>query len=198
MPLNKILEGANKMEFKETEEKITLHGLGFLQVKLVGGQRLNVWHPELPRRKCFESSSIHDHRFGFKSTVLVGIQINTTFVHYLGYEGRAQYMSYLHEGSRTQYGNRSWTPDGLVHLVAEGVQTVVAGQTYAMDPYVFHSTKPGGDGRVATLMTKVYEGNRGAHSLCKIDVEPDVDFDRKCWPEDDLWAIVNDVLGKRN
>ena len=31
-------------------DKITLHGLGFVQVQLEGSQRLHVWHPELPRR----------------------------------------------------------------------------------------------------------------------------------------------------
>ncbi|WLD70334.1 MULTISPECIES: hypothetical protein [Pseudomonas] len=33
-------------------DKITLHGLDFVQVQLEGGQRLHVWHPELPRCAC--------------------------------------------------------------------------------------------------------------------------------------------------
>ena len=45
--------------------KITLHGLGFVQVQLEGNQRLHVWHPELPRQACFTHSAIHDQRFNF-------------------------------------------------------------------------------------------------------------------------------------
>jgi len=58
-------------------DKITLHGLGFVQVQLEGGQRLHVWHPELPRRACFKYSAIHDHRFNFTSRVIIGKQIIT-------------------------------------------------------------------------------------------------------------------------
>jgi hypothetical protein len=51
-------------------DKITLHGLGFVQVQLQGNQRLHVWHPELPRRAIFEHSAIHVHRFNYRSRVI--------------------------------------------------------------------------------------------------------------------------------
>jgi hypothetical protein len=35
-------------------------------------RRMHVWHPDLPRRACYEWSPIHNHRFSFRSTVLVG------------------------------------------------------------------------------------------------------------------------------
>ena len=66
--------------FEETQQRITLHGLGFIQLQLEGGQRLHVWHPSLPRRKCYEESFIHDHRFSFESTVLVGSLVNRVYV----------------------------------------------------------------------------------------------------------------------
>lgn len=71
-----IAQRQAERQFKETEEAISLHGLGFLQVKLGASQRLHVWHPDLPRRRCFRQSAIHDHRFAFTSRVLVGTQIN--------------------------------------------------------------------------------------------------------------------------
>lgn len=61
-------------DFTPTKDIISLHGLGFIQIKLDDNQRLHIWHPDLPRRKCFEHSNIHNHRFAFKSTVLKGIQ----------------------------------------------------------------------------------------------------------------------------
>ena len=182
--------------FKRTEEVITLHGLGFLQVQLGGNQRLHVWHPALPRRRCFTHSSIHDHRFGFVSRVLVGLQVNCVYTHREAVPGvGATHVAYLHEGARTRFGNRPWVPDGFLLVERLRSEHVAAGCEYEMPPYVYHSTEPGGDGRVATLMRKTSEGDRGAHSLCEIGVDPDVDFDRKQWPAERLWSIATEVLG---
>lgn len=182
--------------FKATEEPITLHGLGFLQVKLQGNQRLHIWHPALPRRECFVHSSIHNHRFGFNSHVLVGTQINVDYKVWadLAY-GRPTHIGYLHEGERTKFGNRPWLPDMEVRVQERHRRTIPAGGQYTMFPYEFHSTVPGGDGRVATVMKKTDEGDIGAHSLCLIGVQPDADFDRKQWAEDRLWEVVRDVIG---
>lgn len=206
-----MLWEATVLTYDETEETITLHGLGFLQVKLQGKQRLHVWHPDLPRRRCFEVSNVHDHRFGFTSRVLVGTQINRVYAHKVvgTFDGRpmanaeatsdpATHISYLHEGERTKYGNRPWLPDQLLSLVQTYEETVKAGNTYEMRPYVYHSTHPGGDGRVATIMQKMFEGHKGAHSLVAVGHDPDVDFDRKQWSQERLWSIVLDVLSQSN
>jgi hypothetical protein len=182
---------ASILNFEPTEDAITLHGLGFLQVRLERGQRLHVWHPDLPRRACFRHSQIHDHRFGFVSRVLVGEQINHV---YRVVEGAPTHMSYLHEGKRTRFGNRPWLPDGEVRIERAYGGAVPPGGEYEMRPYDYHSTEPGGDGRVATLMTKTSEGARGAHSLCDLGIEPDADFDRKQWPTPRLWGVVCSVL----
>ncbi|MBG0838990.1 hypothetical protein [Ectopseudomonas toyotomiensis] len=178
-------------------DKITLHGLGFVQVQLPASQRLHVWHPELPRRHCFEHSAIHNHRFGFQSRVLVGQQININFSDFwpgsVAFEEPTHDL-YLHEGPRTPRGGRPWTPDGQVRMVETSRDTIAAGGCYTMRAYEFHRTEPGGDGRVATIMTKLWEGQRGAHSSCAIGVEPDGDFDRYQWSPAQLWEIVSDVL----
>lgn len=184
-------------EFEATKEAITLHGLGFLQVPLGGNDklRLHVWHPELPRRRCFQHSALHDHRFGFRSQVLVGEQINHLYEVEPIEEGRpATHMPYLHEGPRTQFGNRPWLPQAPIRIVHTSRHSTPTGAAYTMLPYVFHSTEPGGDGRVATLMLKTSEAPLGARSLCEIGIEPDADFDRKQWSADRLWQIVRDVL----
>lgn len=182
------------MEFKETEESISLHGLGFIQVKLQGNQRLHVWHPELPRRKCFRHSQIHDHRFGFVSRVLIGTQRNIIYTVSSNLDhGPATYVAYKHEGARTKFGNRPWISDYNLSVQPLTVENIQAGQSYDMKPYIYHATMP--EGKVATVMTKTMENNtRGAHSLCEIGIVPDVDFNRKQWPDHLLWAIVRDVL----
>ncbi|PUA41388.1 hypothetical protein C5U62_32205 [Pseudomonas protegens] len=162
-------------------DAITLHGLGFIQIQLEANQRLHVWHPELPRRRCFAHSAIHNHRFSFISRVMVGQQHNHDYLACPDPEG--DYTLYLHEGPRTAGGNRPWVKDGRCHLIH-------AGQSYA-----YHRTEPGGNGRVATLLTKTEAFSLGAHSSCRAGVEPDSAFDRYQWPAARLWEVVADVLG---
>lgn len=177
-------------------DKITLHGLGFVQVQLEGNQRLHVWHPELPRRACFESSSIHDHRFDFISRVLIGTQCNIEYR--LDPSPGGGYMLYLHEGARTACGGRPWMPDGRVHMTEINRESIAAGVTYRQQAYDFHRTEPGGDGKAATIMQKLGEYSRGAHSSCLVGVQPDDQFDRYQWSPAQLWEIVADVmLGQR-
>lgn len=180
--------------------KITLHGLGFVQIQLEGAQRLHVWHPELPRRTCFEHSSIHDHRFTFKSQVLVGVQLNYQYEHEpfipgaVKQLGKQVYTTYLHEGARTACGGRPWASDGHIVLMRENVEAVHAGNNYIQQAYVYHRTQPGGNGKVATVMLKLSEGLRGAHSTCLSGIKPDTEFDRFQWTPTQLWEIVADVL----
>lgn len=180
------------MEFEATKEQITLHGLGFLQVILPNNQRLHVWHPELPRRKCFDHSSIHNHRFGFVSRVLIGQQINQLY-RINANPNKHTHIAYLHEGQRTEFGNRPWVEDYRCQLVPAGAPLIIeAGEQYAMNPYMLHATAC--KGICVTLMMKTTEEAEGAHSYCAIGVKPDVDFDRKQWPQDRLWEIFKDAM----
>jgi hypothetical protein len=196
--------------FKETAEVITLHGLGFIQIKLQGNQRLHVWHPDLPKRECFEFSSIHSHRFSFMSRVLIGTQKNILYKTQrdnINLDGllkgepvtsNATHMSYLHEGQRSQFGNRPWRPNGLVHVKKVSEEIVPAGQRYNMKMHEFHATEPLNGGKTATLMLKTQESDKGAVSLCAIETSPDEDFDRFQLSEKDMWEIVMEVLSGRN
>lgn len=183
--------------FDPMKAGISLHGLGFIQVQLPGGQRLHVWHPDLPRRRCFEHSAIHSHRFDFTSLVLVGTQININYGDIP--EGAYHnvwptHVLYLHEGPRSPNGGRPWTPNGKACMTELEREEIKAGNRYYMPAYRFHLTEPGGNGKVATFMTKHSEGQRGAQSSCLIGIEPDTDFDRFQLTPAQLWAYVIDVL----
>lgn len=194
------LDELKKRRFdQETKEVISLHGLGFIQVKLGGSQRLHVWHPELPRRQCFAHSQIHDHRFSFNSRVMVGSMENLLYSVVEGSIIDATHVCYRHEGARTDKGNRPWNPESFVCAQLDSSTLIEAGGRYSMPAYVCHATRPLGDGKVATLMrkTKVHE-QYGARSLCSVDVKPDADFDRHQLDEGKLWSIVLDVLGASN
>jgi len=94
----------NIKDFTPTKETISLHGLGFIQLVLPNNQRLHVWHPDLPRRNCYEYSAIHNHRFGFESRVLKGKQCNVRVEVELAKEGTHQVIS--HNGPRSPKGGR--------------------------------------------------------------------------------------------
>lgn len=180
----------------EKPGQISLHGLGFLQVVLQGDQRLHVWHPDLPRRRCFQDSQVHDHRFSFESRVLVGVQRNINWSLFPPGEVKcpSTHIAYKHEGPRTRFGNRPWIPDFQGALFQEDRLDVHPGEVYHMKYHAYHSTQPMGDGRVATLMKKTWEVPAGAHSLCKIGVDPDVNFDRFQLRESEMWSVVLEVL----
>jgi len=187
------------MIFKPTTNQITLHGLGFLQVILNDTMRLNVWHPELPRRSCFNQSSIHDHRFGFTSKVLIGEQVNQYYREVKKpYSDREHtHFAYLHEGERSKFGNRPWLVDYKCTLEKVGDEEHIStGDEYNVSPYIAHSTNC--EGVCVTLMTKVSEHNQGSHSYCVRHITPDVDFDRKQWSESKLWSVFNDAMKQAN
>lgn len=187
---------------QKTEQPITLHGLGFVQVVLGPRQRLHVWHPKLPRRSCFKHSGIHDHRFSFDSCVIVGrvehIVYTVQRAAEISEELAPTHRAYLHEGPRTKFGNRPWVDDGGM-IVHPGTAYVIDARgdqpEYHFPAYAYHSSRAMGNGKAATLLTKTAEYEHGAHSLCLVGVEPDINFDRQQWHPGDLWEAVAEVLG---
>lgn len=177
-------------DFTPTARQISLHGLGFIQVILEGNQRLHVWHPDLPRRSCFEHSAIHNHRFGFLSKVLVGTQVNRCYDVWGDESG--QYDRISHDGPRSERGGR-------LSFIAERVAVrawrdvhIEAGAVYFMAAGAYHETP--NSGVVVTLMQKTIETDVHASSLITHGVEFDQSFDRFQMSDDDLWAIVNDAM----
>jgi hypothetical protein len=124
--------------------------------------------------------------------VIVGTQFNHEFE--LVCHDAGEFMLYLHEGARTAGGGRPWTPDGRADLLHIGTLGIGAGNDYNTRAYKYHRTEPGGDGRVATIMSKRGEYPAGAHSTCRVGIQPDTDFDRFQWSPPQLWEVVSDVL----
>lgn len=185
------------MDVGQFEGRVTLHGLGFLQVKLTDSMRLHCWHPDLPRRHCWRYSQIHDHRFGFESTVLIGEMKNHVYMPDRPEEEDSfgPLVSYSHDGPRGPSGNRPWTPvRHEIWLRRIYIEYVDPGNHYHMMPYVLHRTEPLGDGRVVTLMHKTGVWSDGARSLCFEGIEPDAEFSRFQLSQDDLLDILKDAL----
>lgn len=185
------------------KRKISLHGLGFVQVQLTEDWRLNVWHPDLPRRKCLEHSKIHNHSFSFQSMVLAG-ELREEVYRFGNCDAShpKAMRAYRHDGPRTKFGNRPWLMEQGYYapVLTTNIHEVKAGQLYHAHGPDFHMTEALGDGRLATLMAKTERHHTPAHTMVEAGVEPDADFDRFQWPEEALWTAVVDVLrhGKGN
>src|SRR3546814_6146607 len=70
-----------KLDLKAVRERggrPRVHGNGFIQLDLTERGRLHIWGaPRIPRQKT--ATPIHDHVFGFESTVAVGRPVNLVF-----------------------------------------------------------------------------------------------------------------------
>jgi hypothetical protein len=182
---------AEMKDFTPTIETISLHGLGFIQLKLGGEQRLHVWHPELPRRDCYQHSSIHNHRFSFTSRVLKGVQRNVRVDLEIVKEGTHQLIS--HNGPRSDKGGRLSFPVADCNIYPRAPEEILAGQDYFMPAFQYHHT-PVGDDMVVTLMQKHESGTIHANSVCRKGVDFHYDFDRFQLSPEWLFGFVVEAL----
>ncbi|MES1985504.1 MAG: hypothetical protein V4461_11175 [Pseudomonadota bacterium] len=177
-------------DFTPTAEQISLHGLGFMQIKLPANQRLHIWHPDLPRRSCYAQSAIHNHRFSFRSTVLIGTQVNRRFLIGEAEDGSHDLIS--HDGPRSPNGGRLSYVAGRVHVQPMEAEIYNPGQSYIMPELVYHDTP--NNGVVVTLLQKLIEGTVHASSLIEHGREFDQSFNRFQLSERQLWLLAVDAL----
>jgi len=184
--------GVLPRDFTPTSEQLSLHGLGFIQLKLEGNQRLHVWHPDLPRRACFAHSAIHNHRFSFRSTVLVGVQINRRY-DVTHSETLSTHDVISHDGPRQPEGGRLSYVSGSASVTPHPDETYVAGRSYDMHAGEYHETP--NSGIVVTLMRKLEEETSyHACSLIEHGHTFDQGFDRFQLAAERLWRFVIDAL----
>ncbi len=179
-------------DFTPTKETISLHGLGFIQLKLGGNQRMHVWHPDLPRRICYEHSAVHNHRFGFTSRVLKGTQINQRCDLEVVKPGTGSHLLISHNGPRSDKGGRESYPVADVNLHMREAEIYQPGDEYSMPALEYHHTPC--KGVVITILRKHNELAIHANSTCRRGVDFHYEFDRFQLSPDDLFAIVKDAF----
>lgn len=177
-------------DFAPTRETISLHGLGFIQVVLPGNQRLHVWHPDLPRRQCYDHSAIHNHRFGFRSRVLKGTQRNVRVDLELVKDGTHDIIS--HNGPRGPKGGRLSYPVAVCNIHEGPIETYSPGAEYVMPVHQYHHTP--NDGIVITVMQKTAESEIHANSVIRSGIDFHYDFDRFQLTPTQLYNYVIDAL----
>ena len=171
-------------ELRESGNQPRVHGNGFLQLDLPDGRRLHVWDDMLPRQKV--SSSIHDHAFGFKSTILCG---NLTNVIYTLMPHPCGDYDVLTPQRREGTEDTKLAPTGERVVLREVYRyTYKKDWTYHMIPLVFHDTLY--KGLTATIIEKTVRMDVEPRILIPHGESPDNEFDRTEFDPDDLWPFV--------
>lgn len=170
-----------------------VHGNGFIQLDLEKGSRLHIWgHPALPRQKV--DTGIHDHRFGFRSKVIVGRVVNAIWRTQIS-EENPTHKIYIPKGHSDQSENTTLSDSGeVVRASISYSETMLAGESYVMHPRAFHETFT--DRPSATIMTKtVSDDNHVARVLVPMGYEPDNEFHRDhAMNVPRMWKIIEEVL----
>lgn len=179
-------------DFTPTKETISLHGLGFIQLVLEGNQRMHIWHPDLPRRNCYEHSAVHNHRFSFVSRILKGTQINQRCDLEVVKPGTGSHILISHNGPRSDKGGRESYPVADVNVLMREVESYKAGDEYTMPALEYHHTP--NSGMVVTILRKTVETKLHANSVIRRGVDFHYDFDRFQLSPDQLFAFVIDAL----
>ncbi len=174
-----------------------VHGNGFIQVDLNMWHRLHIWgHPNIPRQAV--ATPIHDHIFGFVSTILVGRLVNIIYELEDSPYGVFQvYQAEVRKGEdKVLMPTRRLV---IPHPIKVGFCTPSRyGDSYEMESYVFHETfapEP-----TATVMVKdgATQAQGANHAPPRVLVPtggaPDNTFDRYGHDEELLWDIIEEVL----
>ncbi len=158
-------------------------GLGFIQLKLDQKRRLHFWHPSLIPDDFLFSNEYHDHRYDFRSDVLVGEITN-----HLG--GATHDLTGAHELSEVCCQGGGMFPLGRVKLSDLGSFTTRAGQHYLLGNESLHRVDAV---RCVTLQTRADEVREKAKVVSLFGSPSANPFDSNL-PLDSMWAIIDDLL----
>lgn len=187
--MSPLLEAA-----KEAAEKASshgrsprVHGNGMIQLDLEDGSRLHVWgSPDIPRQVV--QTPIHDHTFGFRSTVVVGRLFNARHDVRMPNDSALLTHEVYRPVPRVGEDTRLEPTGQLVEARRPSVTTHYPGDQYEERACDFHETfaiEP-----TATIMRKITSTNQIARVLVPIGKKPDNDFDRDAHPRGLLWDII--------
>lgn len=179
-----------------------VHGNGFIQLDLTERSRLHIWgDPRIPKQKI--PTPIHDHVFGFKSTIIVGELLNVIYDVKINKDDGTWkiYVPQIREGEDTIL----IPTDEWANIVGVDSDDFVSASrypktVYKMRPFVFHETFT--EEPAATIIIKDGPTQvQGFPHLPRVLVppghEPDNDFNRYAADEDMLWLIIEQTLKLR-
>jgi len=168
---------------------VRFHGNGFIQVYLNSVTRMHIWSPKFPATRVV-NAQIHDHRFWFRSKVLLGELFHKEYTVDLDEEGR--------HGLYRTHGHSKVAPlerVGRCDVVQSVLDIYTTGDEYDFGgPGKYHETNA--NHLTVTVMSKVKtDPTYFAHIVALNDLEPDHAFGNQ--PDRELLVIeVQRALAK--
>lgn len=167
-----------------------VHGNGFIQLDLNETTRLHIWgDSRIPKQQV--ASTIHNHIFDFKSTVLKGRLIHIEYNVKPNTQGRFKiYKSALRVDEDTELHDTGYFCD----IVPYATKVVLAGQSYEFTAHRFHENyapEP-----TVTIIKKkgltLAQNRNGPRPsvLVPRGQEPENSFNRYNWDNRFLWSII--------
>jgi len=158
-------------------------GLGFIQLKIDEQYRVHFYSPKIPPIV----DDIHNHRYDFESTILMGTLTNTLWG--------------VKEGDTHIRRSESCNPDiksekiekkCAVEFISKTIYT--AGQTYKMSESEFHQVSAN---NCITFLKRGPMLKKCADIIAPKDTQPVCPFSRRV-QEENLWVIIKEMLAQLN
>lgn len=157
------------------ELKYNVHGNGFLQLQASSYERIHVWDDRVPHQAV--PSLYHDHRFGFRSTILRGCLINVV-LDILPDPVNGDYSVWTPKSEKTpNIDGKLIRLGGRYSVQPRTVNTYLPGDSYTMTPGTFHHTVAIGTTITRMIITQRDEELR-PRVLCQCNLTPDNSFNR--------------------
>lgn len=162
-------------------------GIGITQLSIQKDKRLHIWHPDLPPSRL--GSPWHNHRFSFKSTVLLG-ELHHRVV--LPRTGHTYDMWETFCEAKTPHG--SIVNMGTCDLDFCDWDVKLPGDEYSFEAGLFHESSA--VGITATLMTKTWESQQRVFVVSEKHAKMTHAFlgDSPRPSDDRLWEIIDAAL----
>lgn len=169
---------------KSFESKPNWFGLGFIQLKITPDTRLHFWHPELLADTPEED--LHDHRYRFTSSILVGELTHEEWMVNENPEGDHEVVQVSCKPGQ----EAPPTPLKRGLLVPGSSYTMVAGSRYTFSEHGFHRINAT---RAVTFLERGPVVKDYANVIKPVEGASVCPFERKI-EEDILWECIRDLL----
>lgn len=148
------------------------HGTGMLQAYLQGefaDVRVHVWHPRLVLPGMVTSGAMHNHRFGFKSTVLAG-SIAHSFLRTRESAAGAHQLFSIANASKGR--DCDLLPGARVTLTMEPDEVFGENRSYYIGKWAFHWARPHHGLAVTWVQIADKEMDKTASLVCPYGTTP--------------------------
>lgn len=168
-----------------------VHGNGFIQLDLPLGYRLHIWPEEkLDTQKVY--TGWHNHRFGFKSTVLVGTLHHIQYGAVIKDNLNGEYQLYKAVVRNKEDTELIISSSGFYKFTDRQSFLLSKGSSYDFLPLKWHESN--GIGLTATIMKKTETIDAEPLVACPKNTKPDNNFQRYQFDVNQLWKFISDVF----